>query len=186
MILLLVQQGLRNEHGKVYILYSYCFESCIQLLLDQLPDRIARGLDHHTSFYASVITQLCFLHYIGIPLGEIFFHGSDRFYHFLVCHFLSPFLFLKINCSYDLRKRKTPGHRSRKRDRSLGGTTLIDTNMYPALSPLTPVLRCASPLPGTLRLAQDSKGGFRSSVIRGSQPHVTVSFPSLWDAFRSY
>ena len=66
------------------------------------------------------------------------------------------------------------------------GTTLIDTNTYPALSPLTPVLRYASPLPGTLRLAQDSKGGFRSSVIRGSQPHVNVSFPSLWDAFRSY
>ena len=98
MILLLVQQGLRNEHGKIYILYSYCFESCIQLLLDQLPDRIACGLNYHTSFYAGVITQLCFLHYIGIPLGEIFFHGSDRFYHFLVCHFLSPFLFLKINC----------------------------------------------------------------------------------------
>ena len=110
MILLLVQQRLRNEHGKIYILYSYCFESCIQLLLDQFPDRIACGLNYHTSFYAGVITQLCFLHYIGIPLGEIFFHGSDRFYHFLVCHFLSPFLFLKLYPAGNCLIRKTYGN----------------------------------------------------------------------------
>lgn len=83
---------------KAVTINSDCFETCIQLLLDQFPDCIACGLDHHTSLDTGVITQLCLLHYIGIPLGEIFFHGSDRFYHFLVCHFFSPFLFLKINC----------------------------------------------------------------------------------------
>ena len=89
MILLLLKQTLRNKHRKVYILHSRFLKSPVKLILDIFPDCIACGFDYHTSFYARVVNQLCLLHHIRIPLGEIFFHRSNRFYKFfVVCHLL--------------------------------------------------------------------------------------------------
>ena len=89
MILLLLEQGFGNEHGKVHVLHPGLLETGIQLLLDQLPDPIPRRLDHHTPLYGSIVDQLCLLHHIRVPLGKIHVHGCDLFHHLFVCHFSS-------------------------------------------------------------------------------------------------
>ena len=96
MILLLLKQALGNEHRKINVLHASLFETAVQLIADVLPDGITSRFDDHAAFYAGVIDQFCFSYHIRIPLGEIFFHGCDRFYKFLVlCHVFSPFLFFK-------------------------------------------------------------------------------------------
>ena len=93
MILFFFQKALRNEHGHIYILSPCRFKSLVELLLDQLPNRIAGWFDRHTALYAGIADQLCLQNHIGIPLGKIGIHGCDRFYHFfVVCHDFSPFL----------------------------------------------------------------------------------------------
>ena len=74
MILLLLEQGLGNEHGKIYILYACLLEPCIQLLLDQLPDRITCGLDNHAALDGRIVAKLCLSHNICVPLREIYIH----------------------------------------------------------------------------------------------------------------
>ena len=82
-----LQKAFRNQHWHIHIFYACFFESSVKFMLDIFPDRITRRFDRHTSFYTGVINQICFFYYIGIPLCEILFHGSDRFYHFFVfCH----------------------------------------------------------------------------------------------------
>ena len=80
MIFLFLKQTLRDQHRQIYILYPCLLESAVKLFLNIFPDRIASRFDHHASLYAGIITQLCFLHDIGVPLGEIHVHGSDAFY----------------------------------------------------------------------------------------------------------
>ena len=93
MILLLLEQTLRDKNGHVYVLNSGRLKPAVQLCLDILPDRVAVRLDHHASLYARVIAELCFFYHIRVPLGEIHVHGCDGFYQFLVlCHDCSPFL----------------------------------------------------------------------------------------------
>ena len=80
MVFLFLKQTLRNQHRQIYILYPCLFESAVKFVLDVFPDCIASRFDYHASLYAGIITQLCFLHDIGVPLGEIHVHGSDAFY----------------------------------------------------------------------------------------------------------
>ena len=49
MIFFLLQQTLGNEHRHVYIFHTGLLKTAVKLLLDILPDRIARGLDDHTA-----------------------------------------------------------------------------------------------------------------------------------------
>ena len=80
MILLLLEQALRNKHWKVYILYAGCLETLIEILLDQFPDRVACRFENHTSLYACVITQLCFTDNVRIPLCKILIHRCNMLY----------------------------------------------------------------------------------------------------------
>ena len=95
-ILLFLKKALRDEHGHINIFYARLLEPLVQLLLDQLPDRVAVGFNRHTSLHARVLDQLRLLHHVGVPLGEILIHGCDRFYQFLFCHcFLHSEAFLR-------------------------------------------------------------------------------------------
>lgn len=86
-VLLLLQQALRDKQGHVHVLHARGLEPAVQLILDVLPDRVARGFDHHAALHAGVVAQLGLFHHIRIPLGEIHVHGCDGFHHFLVvCH----------------------------------------------------------------------------------------------------
>ena len=133
MILFLLKKAFRYEHGKIHILHAGCLESLVQLLLDKLPDRIARRFDHHTALNAGIVNQLRFLYHIGVPLCEILVHGGYCLHQFLVCHFLSPFSFSFI-AFFSQKNRRFLIHHSGLlketclRDRKTGGTTLINTS----------------------------------------------------------
>ena len=151
MILLFLQKTLRNEHRHIYILYTCLLKFCIQLSLNLLPDRIACRLDDHTALNAGVITQLCFLYHIGIPLCEIHIHGCDRFYKFLVvCHFLFPFPLQNKNAAFP----SVRGHAA------LPPCCIL-------ILPLSPVLRYT--------FMQDSKAGSKASHAGISQPVDSLS-----------
>ena len=63
----------------------------VQFIAVILPDRISGRFDNHAALYTGVIRKLCFLYDVRIPLGEIFIHRCDGFYHFLfLCHVISP------------------------------------------------------------------------------------------------
>ena len=99
MVLLHIEQALRDKHRKIYILHSRSLEPLIHLLLDQLPDCVACGLEHHASLYAGVVHKLSLLNYIRVPLCKIHLHGCNRFYKFLLCH-LSLLLLHAIRSQY--------------------------------------------------------------------------------------
>ena len=83
-----LQQAFRDEHGHVAVFYICCFETSIQIFLDQFPDRIAVRTDYHAAFDAGVFYQFSFFYNVSIPLGKIQLHVSDGFYKFLIfCHF---------------------------------------------------------------------------------------------------
>ena len=95
MILLLLEQALRDEHGQIHILHACLLEPPVQLLLDIFPDRITGRFNDHAAFYACVINQFRFLHHVRIPLGEIRIHGGDALHQLLVfCH-IRQFSFYK-------------------------------------------------------------------------------------------
>ena len=77
-ILLLFQKAFRYEHRHVHILHARLLERRVELLLDLLPDRIARGLDDHTALHTRVVAQLRLLHHVCVPLREILLHRGDR------------------------------------------------------------------------------------------------------------
>ena len=87
MVLFFLKQAFWNKHRQVNIFYPCLFKPAVQLMLDILPDGITCRFDDHTAFYTGIIDELCFFYHICIPLREIFFHRSDRFYKFLFfCH----------------------------------------------------------------------------------------------------
>ena len=96
-ILLFLKKAFRNKHGHIDIFHARFLEPFVQLLLNQLPDRVAVGFDRHTALHARILDQLRLLHHVGVPLGEILIHGCDRFYQFLFCHcFLHSETFLRF------------------------------------------------------------------------------------------
>ena len=88
MVLLLLEQGLRDEHGHGHVGVAGLFELFIQITLNILPDGIAIGaVDEHT-LHAAVIDELCLGTHVGEPLGKIHLHIGDLLHLFLVilCH----------------------------------------------------------------------------------------------------
>src|SRR5699024_6347839 len=132
---------LRNQHRKVYVLYSCIFKSLVQICLDIFPDCISIRQIVQASFHAGIVAKLCLSHHIRVPLSEIFISGCDRLYKFFVvlCHvaFSSQSIFftaskdfcpLFLERSFLLNKEK---HRASvpNRDRMSGGTTLINNKI---------------------------------------------------------
>ena len=96
MILLLLEQALRNQARQVDILHSGLLEPAVQLILDVLPDRVSRRLDHHESLQLCVPGQICLLDYVRIPLGKVFLHRSDLFDKLLLIRHAALSLFPDI------------------------------------------------------------------------------------------
>ena len=100
-ILFFLKKRLRNKHRHVNILYPCLFKSFVKLMLDIFPESITCRLDDHAAFHAGISAQFRFFYHVGIPLGEIFLHGSDGFYKFLFfCHDLISFFFF----NYEIKK----------------------------------------------------------------------------------
>ena len=91
-ILLSLKKALGYEHRHIYVLMSKSLESCIEIVLDILPYCISVRTDYHTSLYARIISKLCFLYNVGIPLSKVNVHRRDLLNHFfIVCHLFLSF-----------------------------------------------------------------------------------------------
>ena len=85
-ILFLLKQGLGDQHGHVHVLVTRSLKSCVQILLDIFPDRIAVGTDDHAAVHTGIIHQLSLLDNVGVPLTEVNVHGCDLFNLFFFSH----------------------------------------------------------------------------------------------------
>ena len=74
---LLEQQALGDQHGHGHVLVASRLEAGVQLLLDQLPDAVAVGLDRHAAAHGRVVHQVCLQHDVGIPLREVLAARGD-------------------------------------------------------------------------------------------------------------
>ena len=89
-VALLVQKVLRNDHGEIDVLNAYRLEARVQVLLDRLPDCVARGLVNHEPLNIGIGDKSRLDHDVRIPLCEILIHGCDLCHKlFLICHLLS-------------------------------------------------------------------------------------------------
>ena len=87
-ILLLLEQTLRDEGGQIYVLVSQLLELIVQDALDVLPDGIAVGpVDEH-ALDGGVVDELCLPAHVRVPLGEVHLHIGDLadLLAFLLCH----------------------------------------------------------------------------------------------------
>jgi hypothetical protein len=93
MVLLLLQQRLRDQHREIHVLVAGLLEPPVQFRLDILPDGVAIGaVDEHT-LDGGVVNQLRFLADVGIPLGKIRVPGGDGVHLSLILCHMFPFLY---------------------------------------------------------------------------------------------
>ena len=89
-VLLLLEQGLRNQHGQIHVLVPQFLEPPVQVRLDVLPQGVAIGpVDEH-ALDRGVVDQLRLLADVRVPLGEIHVPGGNGVHlSFILCHSLS-------------------------------------------------------------------------------------------------
>ena len=86
-VALLAEQVLRDHHGKIYVLNAYSLETGVQMLLNRLPQGIARGFINHKSLDVGISDKSRLNYNVCIPLCEILIHGCDLSHQFLlICH----------------------------------------------------------------------------------------------------
>ena len=56
----------------------------VQLLLDQLPDAVAVGLDRHAAAHGRIVHEVGELHDVGIPLGKVLAARRDMLHKLLL------------------------------------------------------------------------------------------------------
>ena len=86
-VLLLLKQGLGDEHGQVHVLMAGLLELRVQDVLDVFPDGVAIGpVDEH-ALDAGIVDELGLFAHVGEPLGEVHLHVGDLLHLLLVlCH----------------------------------------------------------------------------------------------------
>jgi hypothetical protein len=67
----LVEQALGDEQRKIRVHVAGRLDAAIQRLLDQLPDRISVGADHHAPFDGRIVCELRPPDDIEVPAREI-------------------------------------------------------------------------------------------------------------------
>ena len=114
-VLLLLQQGLRDQHRQVHVLMPRLLEPPVQLRLDVLPQGVAVGpVDEH-ALDRGIVDELRLFADVRVPLGEIHVPGRNGVHLSLIlCHSLHPFLYdravtrrsytLNIYCIHSGRK----------------------------------------------------------------------------------
>ena len=83
-VLFLLEQGLRDEHGQVDVLVACLLESSVQLGLDVLPNGVAVGAVDEHALDGGVVNEFGLSAHIGVPLGEVHLHVGDLFDFLLV------------------------------------------------------------------------------------------------------
>ena len=87
---LLHEQALGQEHGHVDVLVPGLLELGVQVLLDQLPDAVAIGLDDHAAAHGRIVDHVGLADHVRVPLGEVHVAGRDLLDEFLLgfvlCH----------------------------------------------------------------------------------------------------
>ena len=95
MVLLLLEQGLGNQHREIDVLVARLLEAAVQLALDVLPDGVAVGpVDEH-ALDGGVVDELRLFADVGVPLGKVRVPGGDGVHlSFIRSHSVFvPFLF---------------------------------------------------------------------------------------------
>ena len=77
MVLLLLEQGLGDQHGQIHVLVAGLLEPTVHLPLDVLPDGIAIGAVDEHALDGGVVDQFRLLAHVGVPLGEVHLHVGD-------------------------------------------------------------------------------------------------------------
>ena len=75
-----------NEKGEICVLDARLLETCVQLSLNILPDRIPIGTDDHRPLDGAVIDELRLDDDVGVPLGEIRLDIRDLRNELIFCH----------------------------------------------------------------------------------------------------
>ena len=89
MVLLLLQEALRNQKGHIHILNALFFEFLVHDILNIFPDSISVGAVNKHALDRRIVDQLRLGAHIGEPLGEIDLHIGDLLYLFLLGHIVS-------------------------------------------------------------------------------------------------
>jgi hypothetical protein len=96
-VLLLLKQGLWDEHGQIDVLMPCRFEHGVQLMLDVFPNGVAIGAIDEHAFDGGVVNQLRLFAHVGIPLGKVHLHVGDLLHLlFVVLSHIISVLRLKI------------------------------------------------------------------------------------------
>ena len=93
MVLLLLEQGLRNEHGHRNVLVARLLKTPVQVRLDVLPDGVAIGSEDEHPLGLGVTDELRLGTHVSVPLGEVHVHIGDlaHLLVFILCHIASSF-----------------------------------------------------------------------------------------------
>ena len=85
-ILLLLQQGFRDQHRHINVLCAGLFEFGVHQALDVLPDGIAIGTVDKHALDGGIVDQLGLFAHIGVPLGKVDLHVGDLLNLFFFRH----------------------------------------------------------------------------------------------------
>ena len=86
MVLLLLQQALRNEDRHIHILMAGLLKHPVQNRLDVLPDGVAIGPVNEHALHAGIGNELRLLAHVCVPLGKVYLHIGDLLHFLLFCH----------------------------------------------------------------------------------------------------
>ena len=88
MVLLPLQQTLRNEQGHGHVAVAGGLKLGVQHAHDVLPDGVAVGAQDEAALHAGIIHQLRLGAHVGEPLGKIHLHIGDLFDFLFFGHLL--------------------------------------------------------------------------------------------------
>ena len=75
----LVHKALRDQQRKIHVLVARGFEAVVEFALDQLPDRVAVGLDDHAAFDDfGGLGHVALQNHVLVPGCKILCAGSNR------------------------------------------------------------------------------------------------------------
>ena len=126
----LEQQAFRNEHRHTHVLVAGALKFRVHLLLNQLPNAVAVGLNGHAAADGGVIHQIGQAHHVGVPLGEILAARGDVLNELLLI-FLRHVFFLTLQVHDFKNKSPLEQYVHKKAPRPITGTKRIASRYHP-------------------------------------------------------
>ena len=95
MVLLLLEQGLGDQHGHGHVGVPRLLKAAVQICLNILPDGIAVGAEDKHSLGLGVADELRLGTHVGVPLGKVHIHIGDlaHLLALVLCHVASILLY---------------------------------------------------------------------------------------------